>query len=91
MGRGELRIYIGAAPGVGKTFAMLNEGWRRRGDLHRQRPGYGTETTYLRVFMTQVRQELEPSPSAHECSITEPGLGVRFEGGAVAEEGAGHG
>jgi two-component system sensor histidine kinase KdpD len=30
MSRGELRIYIGAAPGVGKTFAMLNEGRRRR-------------------------------------------------------------
>ena len=29
MSRGELRIYVGAAPGVGKTFAMLNEGWRR--------------------------------------------------------------
>jgi two-component system sensor histidine kinase KdpD len=28
--RGKLRIYLGAAPGVGKTFAMLNEGWRRR-------------------------------------------------------------
>ncbi len=27
--RGELRIYLGAAPGVGKTFAMLNEGARR--------------------------------------------------------------
>ncbi len=30
MARGTLRIYLGAAPGVGKTFAMLNEG-RRRG------------------------------------------------------------
>ena len=29
MARGQLRVYIGAAPGVGKTFAMLNEGWRR--------------------------------------------------------------
>lgn len=29
MNRGELRIYLGAAPGVGKTYAMLNEGWRR--------------------------------------------------------------
>jgi two-component system sensor histidine kinase KdpD len=29
MSRGKLRIYLGAAPGVGKTFAMLNEGWRR--------------------------------------------------------------
>lgn len=27
--RGKLRIYLGAAPGVGKTFAMLDEGWRR--------------------------------------------------------------
>ena len=29
--RGLLRIYLGAAPGVGKTFAMLNEGRRRMG------------------------------------------------------------
>jgi two-component system sensor histidine kinase KdpD len=29
MARGHLRIYLGAAPGVGKTFAMLNEGRRR--------------------------------------------------------------
>ncbi|MCU1374590.1 MAG: putative two-component system sensor kinase for high-affinity potassium transport system [Actinomycetia bacterium] len=28
MARGSLRIYLGAAPGVGKTFAMLNEGRR---------------------------------------------------------------
>jgi two-component system sensor histidine kinase KdpD len=27
--RGTLRIYLGAAPGVGKTFAMLGEGHRR--------------------------------------------------------------
>ncbi len=27
--RGQLRIYLGAAPGVGKTFAMLGEGHRR--------------------------------------------------------------
>jgi two-component system sensor histidine kinase KdpD len=30
--RGKLRVYLGAAPGVGKTYAMLNEGWR---GLHR--------------------------------------------------------
>src|SRR5213078_2902876 len=30
MARGTLRVYLGAAPGVGKTFAMLDEGWRRR-------------------------------------------------------------
>ncbi|MFH0516275.1 DUF4118 domain-containing protein [Streptomyces sp. M41] len=29
MGRGKLRIYLGAAPGVGKTYNMLSEGHRR--------------------------------------------------------------
>ncbi|MER0243999.1 DUF4118 domain-containing protein, partial [Streptomyces sp. HSW2009] len=29
MARGKLRIYLGAAPGVGKTYAMLSEGHRR--------------------------------------------------------------
>ena len=29
MSRGWLRIYLGASPGVGKTYAMLNEGVRR--------------------------------------------------------------
>jgi two-component system sensor histidine kinase KdpD len=28
--RGLLRVYLGAAPGVGKTYAMLSEGQRRR-------------------------------------------------------------
>lgn len=28
--RGTLRVYLGAAPGVGKTYAMLDEGHRRR-------------------------------------------------------------
>ncbi|WHM36037.1 sensor histidine kinase KdpD [Streptomyces sp. BPTC-684] len=29
MARGKLRIYLGSAPGVGKTYAMLSEGHRR--------------------------------------------------------------
>ncbi|TAM90025.1 MAG: histidine kinase, partial [Jatrophihabitans sp.] len=29
MARGELRVYLGAAPGVGKTYRMLEEGHRR--------------------------------------------------------------
>ncbi|MGE7385224.1 ATP-binding protein [Streptomyces sp. NPDC004126] len=29
MGRGKLRIYLGAAPGVGKTYSMLSEAHRR--------------------------------------------------------------
>jgi len=27
--RGKLRVYLGAAPGVGKTYAMLGEAHRR--------------------------------------------------------------
>jgi two-component system, OmpR family, sensor histidine kinase KdpD len=30
MGRGSLRVFLGSAPGVGKTFAMLDEAHRRR-------------------------------------------------------------
>ena len=30
MSRGQLRVYLGLAPGVGKTYKMLDEGWRRR-------------------------------------------------------------
>ena len=33
--RGTLRIYLGAAPGVGKTFAMLNDAHRRMEDGER--------------------------------------------------------
>ena len=29
-GRGRLKVFLGAAPGVGKTYAMLQEGQRRR-------------------------------------------------------------
>ncbi len=42
-------------------------------------PTYGKETNYLRVFMTQIRKELEPEPHTPRYFITEPGLGFRFE------------
>lgn len=42
-------------------------------------PSYGKETNYLRVFMTQIRQKLEPEPSHPKYFITEPGIGFRFE------------
>jgi two-component system KDP operon response regulator KdpE len=43
-------------------------------------PTYGKETNYLRVFMTQIRQKLEPEPSAPRYFVTEPGIGFRFDG-----------
>ena len=42
-------------------------------------PTYGKETNYLRVFMTQIRQKLEPDSSAPRYFITEPGIGFRFQ------------
>ena len=59
---------------------------RNRGRLvtHRQLlqevwgPNYGRETNYLRVFMTKIRQKLEPDPPRPRYFLTEPGLGYRF-------------
>jgi two-component system KDP operon response regulator KdpE len=42
-------------------------------------PGYATETNYLRVFMTHIRQRLEPEPSRPRYFVTEPGMGYRFQ------------
>jgi two-component system KDP operon response regulator KdpE len=42
-------------------------------------PGYRNETNYLRVFMTHIRQRLEPEPSRPRYFITEPGIGYRFQ------------
>jgi two-component system KDP operon response regulator KdpE len=42
-------------------------------------PGYATETNYLRVFMTHIRQRLEPEPAKPRYFITEPGMGYRFQ------------
>jgi two-component system KDP operon response regulator KdpE len=48
-------------------------------------PTYGKETNYLRVFMTQIRQKLEPEPGSPRYFITEPGIGFRFEGPAAQD------
>lgn len=42
-------------------------------------PAYGKETNYLRVFMSQIRQKLEPDPPRPRYFVTEPGIGFRFE------------
>ncbi len=42
-------------------------------------PTYGKETNYLRVFMTQIRQKLEPDHANPRYFVTEPGIGFRFE------------
>ncbi|MFD6951361.1 DNA-binding response regulator [Nocardiopsis sp. TSRI0078] len=53
---------------------LLNEVWG---------PSYGRETNYLRVFMTKIRQRLEPDPPRPRYFLTEPGLGYRFRPGGA--------
>jgi two-component system sensor histidine kinase KdpD len=62
MARGKLRIYLGAAPGVGKTFAMLDEGWRRKGRGTDVVVGF-VETHGRAKTITQLR-DLEVVPRA---------------------------
>ncbi|MEW2078402.1 response regulator [Streptomyces sp. NPDC012403] len=38
------------------------------------------KSTYLRVYMAQLRRKLEKDPSHPRYLITEPGMGYRFEG-----------
>jgi two-component system KDP operon response regulator KdpE len=49
---------------------MLQEVWG---------PAYGTETNYLRVYISQLRRKLERDPTNPQHIITEPGVGYRFE------------
>ena len=55
--RGRLRIYLGAAPGVGKTYAMLQEGRRRAKRGTDVVVGY--VETYERPLTKEALEELE--------------------------------
>jgi two-component system, OmpR family, sensor histidine kinase KdpD len=58
--RGSLRVYLGAAPGVGKTYAMLNEGVRR---AHRGADVVvGLVETHDRPLTAQAIGDLEALP-----------------------------
>lgn len=41
-------------------------------------PAHADDLQYLRVFIGQLRQKLEPSPNSPELIITEPGVGYRL-------------
>ncbi|WP_207222652.1 sensor histidine kinase [Herbihabitans rhizosphaerae] len=76
--RGELRIYLGAAPGVGKTFAMLGEAHRRaeRGtDV-----AVGLVETHGRIKTANLIEGLEVVPRKHmthrEHEFTELDVGA---------------
>jgi two-component system sensor histidine kinase KdpD len=58
--RASLRVYLGAAPGVGKTYAMLSEGQRRRNrgtDV-----AVGFVQTYGRPLTIEMLEGLEVTP-----------------------------
>lgn len=54
---------------------ILKEVW---GDAHTD------DTQYLRVYISQLREKIEPNPAAPTYIITEPGIGYRME--SVANE-----
>ena len=45
-------------------------------------PGHAEETSYLRVYMLQLRRKLERDPARPAILLTEPGVGYRLRGGA---------
>ncbi len=72
-GRGRLKIFLGAAPGVGKTFEMLSEGAGRRRD--------GIDVV-VGVVETHGRVETEALTRGHEII---PRLNVAYEGRTLGE------
>src|SRR5580698_3682528 len=72
-GRGKLKIFLGAAPGVGKTYEMLTQGRRRRLE--------GTDVV-IGVVETHGRQETEALTKGFEIIPKKRGL---YKGRVVAE------
>ncbi len=72
-GRGRLKIFLGAAPGVGKTFEMLSEGAARRRD--------GVDVV-VGVVETHGRAETEALTRGHEIV---PRLNIAYEGRTLGE------
>jgi two-component system KDP operon response regulator KdpE len=46
---------------------------------HAWGPQHDGKTHYLRIYISQIRNKLEPEPSQPRYFITEPGMGYRFE------------
>ncbi|MFS0736209.1 sensor histidine kinase KdpD [Sphingomonas sp. 1P06PA] len=72
-GRGRLKIFLGAAPGVGKTYEMLSDGASRRRD--------GVDVV-IGVVETHGRFETEALVRGHEVIPRRP---VRYEGRTLEE------
>src|SRR5277367_1405642 len=71
--RGRLKVFLGAAPGVGKTYEMLSQGRQRRLE--------GTDVV-VGVVETHGRQETEALTKGFEIIPKKRGL---YKGRVVAE------
>jgi two-component system KDP operon response regulator KdpE len=68
----EFRILSYLARNEGRLLthtAILREVWG---------PAYSTESNYLHVYVSQLRQKIEPDPARPRLLITEPGAGYRL-------------
>ena len=66
-----LRLFVQHAGKVLTHRQILREVW---GATHED------QTQYLRVYMTRLREKLEPDPEAPPLFFTEPGVGYRLAG-----------
>ena len=73
MGRGQLRVYLGAAPGVGKTFRMLGEGQRRK--------ARGGDVV---IALLETHGRLQTAAAAEGLEVV-PRMSVDYRGGSFGE------
>ena len=71
---GQLRVYLGAAPGVGKTYKMLEEGHRRAAPRHRR-------SRRLRRNPRPARRPKRCSPAWRSC----PARQIAYRGATFTE------
>jgi two-component system sensor histidine kinase KdpD len=58
--KGSFKLFLGYAPGVGKTFSMLSEGIRRHS--RGEDVAIGIVETHGRKGIVELAQQLEPIP-----------------------------
>jgi two-component system KDP operon response regulator KdpE len=66
-----LRLFVRHSGGVLTHRYILREIWGPKSEEHRQ---------YLRVYVTHLRQKIEPNPTKPSLIQTQPGIGYRFTG-----------
>jgi two-component system KDP operon response regulator KdpE len=64
-----LRVLVAHAGKVLTHQQLLRQVWG---------PGYSEESQYLRVYIGQLRQKIEPDPARPSYILTEPGVGYRL-------------